>query len=109
MMSLAQLEVMFGASIKFVPELSNEVFSLYAVKASGNRHLFDVVVNNLTREIKVVFADMTEVELDVKVQMKLAGEKETFPPQPVYRPSSSSVKSIIYPRIISLLADKLTG
>lgn len=108
-MSTAQLEAMFGASIKFVPPLSTKTFSLYVVKASGNRYLFDVVVNNLTREIKVVFPDTTEVELDVKVQMKKVGELETLPPQPVYRPSSSSVKSIIYPRIIGLLADKMTG
>jgi hypothetical protein len=100
-------EQLFGATIKFDAVVSNSVVSVYAVKTNSGKFLFDAVVNNLTQEIKVCWPDTTEVELGVKAKMKMVGEKETFPPQPVYRPSSDYVKSIIYPRIIGLLADKL--
>src|SRR3954469_554039 len=101
----AQVEALFGAAIKFVPDLSNDLYSIYTVSADQNRYLFDVVVNNLTQEIKVCFADMTEVEIDSKVRMKTIITLEGA----TSRPSSDSVKSIIYPRIIGLLADKMTA
>ena len=103
-MSVQTIEKLFGATIKFVPELSNEVNSLYAVKA-GDKHVFDVVVNNLTQEVTVSFPDMTQVEIDAKVKMTQSLTEAGV----TSRPSSDSVKTIIYPRIISLLNDKLTG
>ncbi len=104
-MSVQTIEKLFGASIKFVKELSNEVTSFYTVKAHGDKHVFDVLVNNLTQEIKVVFADTTEVEIDAKVKMTQSLTESGV----TSRPSSDSVKTIIYPRIIGLLNDKLTG
>ncbi len=104
-MSVKMIEKLFGATIKFVPELSNEVNSLYAVTAGAN-HVFDVVVNNLTHDIKIVFADATECEiLDAKVKTKPVVTEDGVSS----RPSSDSVKSIIYPRIIWTLSQKLAG
>lgn len=105
-MSIKQLEALFGATIKFVPELSSNAFSIYAVVAVGNPvPLFDVVVSNLTGEVKICFPDTVEVEIDVKAKLK----SDITDNGVTSRPSSDSVKQIIYPRIIRLLADKMTA
>lgn len=103
-MTPVAIEKLFGASIKFVPDLSNEVNSIYVVMA-GTAHVFDVVVNNLTQEIKIVFGDLTEVEIDAKVKMKPVMTEDGVGS----RPSSDSVKVAVYPRIIPLLVAKLAG
>jgi hypothetical protein len=104
-MQAMQVEKLFGATIKFVPDLSNDAFSIYAVTTTKGTYLFDVVVNNLTQDLKVCFPDMTEVEIPGKVKMKTNMTVEGV----TSRPSSDSVKILIYPRIIGLLADKLVA
>lgn len=104
-MSVQSVETLFGAAIKFIPDLSNDAFSIYAVTAYGGKHVFDVVVNNLTRDMKICFADTTEIELDKKVAMRVTIDENGS----TSRPSATSVKSIIYPRIIGLLVDKMSG
>ena len=98
-----KVEQLFGASIKFLPGFANEAASLYAVATLKGKHLFDVVVNNLTGDVKVVFPDTTEIELSAKAKMRsdLTANGVTS------RPSSDSVKTIIYPRIIEILADRM--
>lgn len=99
---MIKVEQLFGASVKFEASVSNADVSIYAVKAQpSGKFLFDAVVNNHTGEIKASFPNGTEIEIDAKVKMKamLLDSGVTS------RPSSDSVKSIIYPRLISLLAE----
>lgn len=102
-MQLAMVEKMFGAKIKFLPGSDSDVVSLYAVSTLKGRLLFDVVVNNLTQDVKVVFPDTTEIELPQKVRMTTSVDASGV----TSRPSADSVKSIIYPQIIEILADRL--
>lgn len=96
-----KVEQLFGASIKYMPGLSNAVNSIYAVSSTANHFLFDVMVNNLTGEMKVLFADTTEVEIDAQAKLKADMSDEGV----TSRPSSDSVKRIIYPRIITLISN----
>jgi len=96
-----KLEAVFGARVKYEPLFSDDAGSVYSVTSTNGKILFDAVVNNLTQEVKVCFPDMTEVELNAKVKTKSI----VTPDGVTSRPSSDSVKSVIYPRIINLLAD----
>lgn len=96
-MSAIQAEQLFGAKIKFVPEISNDAYCIYAVSTLSGDFIFDVVVSNLTGKIKISFPDLVYADLDVKAATKNG------------RISSDSVKSLIYPRIISILAKKMAA